>query len=121
MSKPTHRSAITNGSRALVGVDGRGTWARRFRDILSAHLVDLGGEACCTEAVKAIARRAATLGVELEMLEARFATAGSATALDLDLYARIAGAQRRLLEALGLQRRMRDVTPDLTNYIRTDR
>jgi hypothetical protein len=39
--------------------------------------------------------------VELERLEAKFATAGAANDLDLDLYQRTAGNLRRLLEAVG--------------------
>jgi hypothetical protein len=43
-------------------------------------------------------------------LEVKFALAGQANADDLDLYQRTAGNLRRLLEAVGLQRRARDVT-----------
>src|SRR5262249_13712138 len=62
-------------------------------------------------------RRAATLTVELERLEAKFALAGEASAADLDLYQRTAGNLRRLLEAVGLQRRARDVMPTLSEYL----
>ena len=49
---------------------------------------------------------------ELEFLEARFANAGDgAKPDDLDLYLRGSNNLRRLLEAVGLQRRARDVTP----------
>jgi hypothetical protein len=48
---------------------------------------------------------------ELERLEVKFASAGEASTDDLDTYARVAGNLRRLLEAIGLQRRPRDVTP----------
>jgi hypothetical protein len=33
----------TNGSTLLPGVDGRSSWARRARDIIAAHISDLGG------------------------------------------------------------------------------
>jgi hypothetical protein len=46
----------------------------------------------------------------------KFATAGEASNEDLDLYARTAGNLRRLLEAIGLRRRPRDVTPDPLDY-----
>jgi hypothetical protein len=48
----------------------------------------------------------------------------AASAEDLDLYQRTAKSLRRLLEAVGLQRRPRDVTPDPLPYARevtTDR
>jgi hypothetical protein len=55
--------------------------------------------------------------VELERLEKKFALAGEAKAFDLDLYIRAAGNLRRLLEAVGLQRRPRNVTPTLDQYL----
>jgi hypothetical protein len=57
------------------------------------------------------------LTVELEQLEARFAQAGEATAADLDLYIRASGNLRRLLEAVGLQRRQLNVTPSVAEYV----
>ncbi len=68
-----------------------------------------------SEAERSILRRASTLEVELERLEARFAGSGESSpgAAELDLYQRTAGNLRRLLESGGLKRRKRDVTPDL--------
>jgi hypothetical protein len=67
---PNNRSRITNGSSLLPSIDGRCLWARRFRDLLSLHLSDLGGEDNCSEAEKALARRASCLIVELERAHA---------------------------------------------------
>ncbi len=116
-TKPTHRSRVSNGSAVLPGVDGRSTWVRRLRDLIESHIDDLGGEDHVSEAEKSIVRRAATLTVELERLEAKFAVAGEAAASDLDLYQRTAGNLRRLLEAVGLERRARSITPDLATYV----
>src|SRR5436190_16175676 len=99
------RSRITNGRELLPGVDGRTLWVRRFRDVLSLHLSDLGGADRISEAEKASARRAACLIVELEQLEAKFALAGEAKGWQIDRYQRLANTLRRLLETLGLQRR----------------
>jgi hypothetical protein len=103
----------------LPGVDGRSTWVRRLRDLIGLHLSDLGGPQMASEAEKSIIRRAATLTVELERLEAVFATAGEATPEQLDLYQRTASAMRRLLETVGIERRARDVgrTPSVAAYI----
>ena len=49
--------------------------------------------------------------VELERLEERFATAGEASVEDLETYQRCANSQRRLLEAIGIERRAREVGP----------
>jgi hypothetical protein len=69
-------------------------------------------------AERSIIRRASTLTVELERLEAKFATAGESSADDLDLYQRAAGNLRRLLEAIGLQRRAKDIGPTLSDMRR---
>lgn len=115
----TTRTRVTNGAVAIGGVDGRTLWARRYKDVLALHASDLGGAEAMSEAEKAIVRRAATLVVELERLEARFATADKAPSeRDLDLYSRLAGGLRRLLETVGLHRRPRDVAPTITAYLR---
>jgi hypothetical protein len=113
------RSRITNGSALLPGASGRTAWVRRCRDIIALHLADLGGDDNTSAAERSIVRRAAVLTTELEMLEARFATAGQATATDLDLYIRASGNLRRLLEAVGIQRRPKDVTPSVAEYLKS--
>jgi hypothetical protein len=112
------KSRITNGSAFLPGIDGRSPWVRRAKDLIHDHLSDLGGFDNASAAEKSITRRVAVLSVELENLEARFATAGSATADDLDLYQRTANSLRRLLEAVGLHRRAKDITPpSVSDYL----
>ena len=110
------RSRISNGSTILPGVDGRSTWVRRLRDLIGLYLSDLGGDDAVSEAERSIIRRIATLTVELERMEADFAVAGEARPDQLDLYQRTANSLRRLLEAIGLRRRSRDVTPDPLEY-----
>jgi hypothetical protein len=55
------------------------------------------------------------LTVELERMEGGFALAGEALPGQIDLYQRTANSLRRLLEAIGLERRKRDVTPTLAD------
>jgi hypothetical protein len=113
-TKSAQRSRVGNGSALLSGdVDQRSVWCRRLKELISDHIGDLGGEANTSVAERSIVRRASTLEVELELLECRFAQDGQASALDLDLYQRCSGNLRRLLEAVGLQRRARDVTDDV--------
>jgi len=114
--KPQARSRVSNGSAVVPGVDGRSTWVRRLRDTMGLHLSDLGGDDAVSEAERSIVRRVATLTVELERMEAGFAVAGEAQPDQLDLYQRTANSLRRLLEAIGLQRRPRDITPDPLEY-----
>jgi hypothetical protein len=111
------KSRITNGSAFLPGIDGRSAWVRRAKDLMGDHLSDLGGSTNVSAGELSIVRRAAVITTELEHLETRFATAGSATADDLDLYLRASNNLRRLLEAVGLRRRPRNVTPTLTEYL----
>ena len=115
--KDRQRSRITNGSALLPGVDGRSPWVRRCKDVISAHLTDLGGEGNTSAAERSLIRRAAVLTTELERLEVRFALAGEASADEIDLYARVSGNLRRLLEAVGLQRRARDTGVTLADYL----
>jgi hypothetical protein len=114
-SKSKGRSRISNGSNILPGVDGRSTWVRRLRDLISLHLSDLGGDDAVSEAERSIIRRAATLTVELERLELIFALAGQAQPEQIDLYQRTANSLRRLLESIGIKRVPRDVTPSLAD------
>ncbi len=117
-SRPTAPRSRATSRKALsiAGGDLRKAWARRFSDILDGHIADMGGEANVSQAELSIARRAATITVELERLESKFAS-GEANDRDLDLYQRASGNLRRLLESVGLQRRQRDVTPTLQQYI----
>ena len=114
--KSAQRTRVGNGSALLAGTDNRGLWPRRLKDQISDHLSDLGGFENCSAAERSIIRRASVLEVELERLEVRFALAGEATDSDLDMYQRTAGNLRRLLEAVGLQRRAKTV-PSLADYL----
>lgn len=108
---------MTNGRDMLPEIDGRTLWARRLRDVVTLHVADLGGDEAISEAVRSIIRRAATLTVALEKLEAQFALEGDASPADLDRHQRAAGNLRRLLESVGLERRNRDLIPTLEGYI----
>jgi hypothetical protein len=120
--KRTGRSRITNGTALLPGIDGRSAWVRRAKDIIALHLSDLGGFDNTSAAERSLVRRASTLTVELERLEAKFAAAGAADPNDLEVYQRCANTLRRLLEAVlpGMQRRPRDVGPTLGDLLRAD-
>jgi hypothetical protein len=68
-----------------------------------------------------VIRRAAVLTTELERFEAQFALAeqnGEPTSIDIvEAYARITANLRRLLESIGLQRRPKNVTPTVNEYL----
>jgi hypothetical protein len=109
------RSAITNGSKVIDGLDHRGAWARRLKDLIAAALSDLGGIDAASEAEKVLVRRAAMLALQCELMEQRFAKNqnGEAGAKQLETYQRCTNTLRRVLEALssGLARRPREINP----------
>jgi hypothetical protein len=111
------KSRQANGTALLPGVDGRSAWVRRCKELIADHISDLGGADNASAGERSIIRRACVLTVELERMERQFALAGEASAGDLEIYARVAGNLRRLLEAVGLQRRARNVTPTLDEYL----
>jgi len=105
----TLRSATTNGNRAFaLGGDGRGAWVRRWKDLTELHVGDLGGPDTLSEAQLSLCRRAATLEVQLEQLEATMSE-GKDTPRQLDLYNRLSGNLRRILETIGLYRVARPI------------
>jgi hypothetical protein len=105
------RSAKTNGRRQFVDGDGRGLWARRWRDLKTLYADDLGGESALSEFQLGLIGTCATLRCELERLEGLLSLGES---IDLDLFARMAGHYGRLCKMLGISRVKRDVTPAAT-------
>jgi hypothetical protein len=113
--KPQACSRVSNGSSTFLdGVDGRSALARRYRDILGELIRDLGGDPSGAQA--AIARRAAALCTWCEQAEAAMAGGGE---INIAEFTTAANAMRRLLVDLGLERRARDVTPTLSQYLAT--
>ena len=111
------RSAVTNGKHLLADVDARSSWMRRLRDLIDAHTADLGGD-LCSEAEQRLIRRAALLTIQCEMYDKKFAlNDGEASQTDIETYQRLTNTLRRCLETLGLERRSRDVTPSLAEYL----
>ena len=117
-TKDRQKSRVANGSALLPGVDGRSLWARRAKELLAAHIQDLGGPDHVSEAERALAKRCAVLVTELERREASFARDGEVSDQALAIYQTSVNTLRRTLESLGLQRRAKDVTPDLGTYLR---
>lgn len=102
------RSAVTNGTRLHVRPPGDTAWARRFADLLSEILSDIGREGL-SEGQRQLARRAAMISLECEKLEA---SAVSGQPIDLEVYGALTDRLGRCFARLGLERQTRDVTPD---------
>ena len=102
----------------MEGVDGRSVIARRFRDLVAAIVEDLGGAEAITEGELQLVRRAASLCVQCELLEAEAARGAD---LEVDSYVKLVNALNRTLGSIGLKRRPRDVTPNLHEYVEGNR
>jgi hypothetical protein len=108
------RSAVTSGRKLFVEGDPNSARSPRFHDLVLGHVSDLGGADQLSEAQFSLIRRAAAIECELERLDARLSIGES---IDLDSYGRCAGHLRRLFETLGVERKPRDVTPSLDQYL----
>jgi hypothetical protein len=74
------KSAITNGRETLPDVDNRSALARRYRDIITAIVTDLGGDVPQTK--MQVIRRFAFCCVAAERLEAAAANGEQVDALE---------------------------------------
>ncbi len=114
----TTRSRVTNGSAIFVGaVDGRTADARRFRDVLAEIVSDLGGADHLSEGQRQLARRAAMMSVQCEIMEA---AAVSGKDIDLDAFGQLSDRIGRAFNRLGLKRVSRTVdhNPILAHFSR---
>ena len=108
------RSAVTNQKDLLPGLDGRSASARRFRDLVNAFVADMGGLDRCSEIKLGLVRRLAATTVQAEMLEARMV---NGEAIDIATLCTLASTTVRLSQRLGLERRARNVTPSVGQYL----
>jgi hypothetical protein len=98
----------------LGQLDGRTVAAKSVRALIDAIEDDLGGSDRLSAGEREIVKRAALAGAMIEHLEAVWLTGNG---LDVAAYTALVNVQRRLLTTVGLQRRAKDVTPDLAKYI----
>src|ERR1035441_10902319 len=106
---PQQRSAKTNGRRQFVDGNGNSAWARRWRDLQSLYVGDIGDAGSLSEFQLGLIDTAATLRCELERMEGQLSLGKT---IDTDAYGRIAGHYRRIAATLGIEKRsMRNVTP----------
>jgi hypothetical protein len=89
--------------------------------LIALHTADLGGADNLSAAENAIVRRAAVIMIALEKMEFQFALvdAEGIEAPALDLYQRLSNSLRRLLREVGIKRRSKDITPNLSDYLKS--
>ena len=110
---PGH-SRLTNKKDLLPGVDGRTVIYRRFRDIASQIAADQGGLEELSEARLQLVRRFAATAVLAEQLEAELANGGE---IDVERHALLCSTLTRLAQRIGIDRRTRNITPTLSQYM----
>lgn len=98
----------------LGDLDGRTAAAKAARALVADLESDLGGADRLSAGERALVVRAAVTTAMLEHIEATWLSGGE---MDVAAYTALANVQRRLLTTVGLQRRPRDVTPDLDDYV----
>ena len=114
-SKPEKaRTRAANGALfADKSVDLRTTYGRRYVEIYNAVISDLGGDGNCSEAQRQLARRAATLAMHCESVEARMVMGEK---LEVTYYVRASNALLKVLNTLGLKRDPRRVGGDADDH-----
>lgn len=111
--QPTQRSAVTNGSKVLAGVNGRTALARRYRDLVEALTEELGGD--LGESDRLQVRNAATLQLHAEDLTARMVRG---EAVDPEAISRASNGATRALAALRRRKAARKpAKPALAEYL----
>lgn len=108
------RARVTNRPAELPNVDLRSLVARRFTDITSQLIIDLGGEGRISEAKLQLVRRFAATAAMAENMEAAFARD---EAINIAEHAALTSALCRLASRIGIDRNAKNVTPALRDYL----
>ena len=111
---PRNRSRISNQREILPGIDQRLAIARRYRDLVAQIAIDQGGADRCSETRMQLIRRFASGAVLAEELEARLARGEP---VGIAEHALLSSTLVRLAQRIGLERRARNVTPSVGQYL----
>lgn len=102
--------------RTLDDLDRRTKAAQQAFALRDELAEDLGGWDRISVAERQIVENVAMLGAMIRDAGASYL---SGEPIDLGEFMALTNAQRRLLADIGLERRARDVTPDLRDYVRS--
>jgi hypothetical protein len=112
------KSRQTNHVDTLAQVDGRLALARRFKDIINAIIIDAGGPDQCSESKVQLIRRFAAVAVIAEQMEAKLANGEQ---IDIAGHSLLVSTMTRIASRIGIDRRSRNVTPSLSDYLASKR
>ena len=108
------RSRLSNGTKLLPDLDGRSAMARRFKDIISAVLVDQGGADQCSESRLQLVRRFAAAAVLAERMEARLANGEE---INIAEHGLLCSTLVRIAQRIGINRVPKTIVPSLDDYL----
>lgn len=111
---PKLAASKLRGLKTLNQIDGRTFASKRAHQLIRAISLDISPGGDLTEGMKQLIQRAAILGALIESSEAQWLAGDT---VDLNTYFMAVNSQRRILTTLGLDRRTRDVTPPLAQYL----
>jgi hypothetical protein len=100
--------------RTLADLDKRTRAHRDTSELMESIAADLGGWRNVSTMKREVITAASLLGA---VIRDRAASYLAGDAMDLGEFITLTNAQRRLLADLGLERRARDTTPDLHDYL----
>ena len=110
-----NRSAVSNRSRMLEGVDGRSAGARRFRDLVNAYEGELGG--VLSEAERSLVRQAVGLQLQAERMQGAIVRGED---VDSDALIRVSSTSKRLLAVIASKTgKRKPVRQTLQDYLAT--
>jgi hypothetical protein len=109
------RSRVSNGAELLPDVDGRSIIARRYRDIMSAIVVDQGGADQISETRLQLIRRFSAAAVLAEQMESRLANGEQ---IDVSEHALLVSSLVRIARLIGIDRVPVDISPTLHDILR---
>jgi hypothetical protein len=108
------KSRLSNGKEVLPDIDGRSAMARRYRDIAAQIVTDQGGFDQCSESRQQLIRRFSAACVLAEQMEAKLVEGHEVSITD---HAQLCSTLVRISARIGINRRLRNVTPHLADYL----
>lgn len=109
------KGAVKARLLTLDDLDRRTRAYQRTQELRDGIISDLGGAEHLTILHRTLAESVAVLSAMIRDMETRFL---SGQPVDLIEYTTLINARRREAQTVGLERRARDVTPDLRDYVR---
>ena len=114
--KPQGSAAGKARLLTLDDLDRRTQAYRLTSEILEGVMSDMGGADHCTTLQRSLAESVAVMGAMIRDLEVRFL---KGEAVDIAEYTALINARRREATTIGLERKSRDITPSLAEYVRS--